>query len=102
YKQRVIAQAIGEAERFNKLYAEYRLAPDVTRDRMYIDMMESVMSNSTKVMIDIEGGNNILYLPLDKIIQQSQDSGGVTRPQGRGSGSTNTVNLPPNTRRDRR
>lgn len=102
YKQRVIAQAVGEAERFNKLYAEYRLAPDVTRDRMYIDMMESVMSNSTKVMIDIEGGNNILYLPLDKIIQQSQASSGDASSPGRRPGASNTVNLPPNTRRDRR
>jgi len=102
YKQRVIAQASGEAERFNKLYVEYRLAPEVTRERMYIDMMESVMSNSSKVMIDVEGGNNILYLPLDKIIQQSQGPSRVTSSQGRGSGASNTVNLPPNTRRDRR
>ncbi len=102
YKQRVIAQASGEAERFNKLYAEYRLAPEVTRERMYIDMMESVMSNSSKVMIDIEGGNNILYLPLDKIIQQSQGSSGVASLPSRGSGASNTVNLPPNSRRDRR
>ena len=102
YKQRVIAQASGEAERFNKLYVEYRLAPEVTRERMYIDMMESVMSNSSKVMIDVEGGNNILYLPLDKIIQQSQGPSRVASSQGRGSGASNTVNLPPNSRRDRR
>lgn len=102
YKQRVIAQATGEAARFSKLYTEYRLAPEVTRERMYIDMMESVMSNSSKVMIDVEGGNNILYLPLDKIIQQSQASGSVTGSQGRSSGASNSVNLPPNSRRDRR
>ena len=64
YKERVTAQSRGEAERFNKLYAEYKLAPEVTKTRMYIDTLESVMSNSTKVMIDVEGGNNILYLPL--------------------------------------
>ena len=72
YKARVIAQSRGEAERFNKLYAEYSLAPEVTKSRMYIDTLESVMSNSTKVMIDVDGGNNLLYLPLDKIMEQSQ------------------------------
>ncbi len=100
YKSRVIAQARGEAERFNKLYAEYRLAPEVTRDRMYIDTMESVMSNSTKILIDVEGGNNLLYLPLDKLMQQSRDSN--TGVNSRSVSPTNTVNLPPNSRRDRR
>lgn len=98
YKQRVMSESTGEAGRFTKLYAEYRLAPEVTRDRMYIDMMEAVMSNSTKVLIDVEGGNNILYLPLDKIMQRPQDSNGIVNPQIR----RNSVNLPPNTRRDRR
>jgi membrane protease subunit HflK len=72
YKQRVTAQSYGEAERFNKLYAEYKLAPEVTKTRMYIDTLESVLSSSTKIMIDVEGGNNILYLPLDKILEQNQ------------------------------
>tara|TARA_B100002003_G_scaffold213605_1_gene211368 strand:- start:4701 stop:5606 length:906 start_codon:yes stop_codon:yes gene_type:complete len=102
YRQRVMAQANGEAERFNKLYTEYRLAPEVTRERMYIDMMESVMSSSSKVLIDVDGGNNIMYLPLDKILEQSQGSSGVAGTQGRSSGTSNTVNLPPNSRRDRR
>jgi membrane protease subunit HflK len=70
YKERVIAQARGEADRFNKLYAEYKLAPEVTRERIYLDTIESVMSSSTKVMVDVKGGNNMLYLPLDKIMQQ--------------------------------
>lgn len=72
YKQRVISQSRGEAERFNKLYAEYKLAPEVMRTRMYLDTVESVLSSSTKIMIDVEGGNNILYLPLDKILEQNQ------------------------------
>ena len=72
YKERVVARSKGEAERFNKLYAEYRRAPAVTRSRMYIDTLEQVMSKSTKVMIDVEEGNNILYLPLDKIISERQ------------------------------
>ena len=80
YKERVIAQSRGEAERFNKLYIEYKLAPEVTKSRMYIDTIESVMSNSTKVMIDVDGGNNLLYLPLDKIMEQSQSSRNSYRP----------------------
>lgn len=71
YKQRVIAQSRGEAERFNNLYAEYRLAPEVTRDRMYIDTIESVFSNSTKVMIDVQGGNNLLMLPINEMFNQA-------------------------------
>lgn len=69
YKQRVIAQARGEASRFNQLYAEYKAAPEVTRERIYLDTLESVMSNSTKVMVDVDGGNNMLYLPLDKLME---------------------------------
>lgn len=71
YRDRVIAQAEGEALRFNKLLTEYRLAETVTRDRLYIDMMESVLSRSSKVMVDVEGGNNIMYLPLDRLTQGS-------------------------------
>lgn len=85
YKERVIAQSRGEAARFSSIYAEYQLAPEVTKTRMYIDTLESVMSNSTKVMIDVEGGNNLLYLPLDKLMQQSQGapaaSGNYSRQQ---------------------
>ncbi len=102
YQQRVIAQADGEADRFNKLYKEYKAAPEVTRERMYIDTMESVMSNSTKILIDVEGGNNLLYLPLDRMMQQSLGSPGNTGPQGRSNNPDNTLNLPPNSRRDRR
>ena len=69
YKARVVSEASGEASRFNQLYTEYKLAPEVTRERLYIDTLESVMSNSTKVMIDVEGGNNLLYLPLDKLME---------------------------------
>jgi membrane protease subunit HflK len=87
YKERVIAQSRGEAERFNKLYKEYELAPDVTKTRMYIDTMESVMSSSTKVMIDVDGGNNMMYLPLDKIMERSQSNQS-------GSGSSETSSGP--------
>ncbi len=70
YRDRVVARAEGEAKRFSKLLAEYRRADRVTRDRLYIDAMESVLQNSSKVLIDIGGGNNVLYLPLDKIVNQ--------------------------------
>lgn len=70
YKNEVIARAEGEAERFKQLLTEYKKAPDVTRERLYIEMMESVLNNSSKVMVDVEGGNNLLYLPLDKLMER--------------------------------
>ena len=74
YKQSVIARAEGEAQRFENLLAEYRRAPQVTRKRMYIETIEEVMSNTSKVMVDVEGGNNLLYLPLDQLMNQKQES----------------------------
>ena len=72
YKEQVVAEAQGDATRFDLLLGEYQKAPDVTRNRLYLDSIQAVMSNSTKVMIDVEGGNNILYLPLDKIAQSAR------------------------------
>jgi len=69
YRDRVIARAQGEAERFEKLYAEYRKAPQVTRDRLYIDAISEVYNNASKVLVDVEGGNNMMYIPLDKIVK---------------------------------
>ncbi|TGD73096.1 FtsH protease activity modulator HflK [Mangrovimicrobium sediminis] len=69
YKERVIANAEGEADRFSKLLAEYNKAPKVTRERLYLDAVELVYSRSSKVMVDVEGGNNMMYLPLDKLGQ---------------------------------
>jgi membrane protease subunit HflK len=74
YRDQVVAQSTGEAQRFEKLLTEYQLAERVTRDRLYIDAMEAVMSNSSKVMIDVEGGNNMMYLPLDQIIRKGNAS----------------------------
>jgi len=71
YKSRVIAQAEGDAQRFNSVLAEYQKAPTVTRDRMYIDTMQQVYSNVSKVMVDSRSNSNLLYLPLDKLLQQS-------------------------------
>ena len=71
YKAKVIAEAEGEATRFDQLLREYSKAPDVTRKRLYIDAVQSVMSNSTKVMIDVKDGNNIMMLPLDQVAAAS-------------------------------
>jgi len=71
YKSRVVESARGEAVRFEKLLTEYELAPQVTRERLYLDAVQEVMSNTSKVMVDVEGGNNMMYLPLDKLAQQS-------------------------------
>ena len=68
YKEQVIANATGEASRFSQVLAEYKKAPEVTRKRLYLEAVESVMSNSSKVMVDIKGGGNLLYLPLDKMM----------------------------------
>ncbi|KZY47842.1 hypothetical protein A3732_24895 [Oleiphilus sp. HI0050] len=68
YKEQVISQAQGEADRFKKLLVEYKKAPEVTRDRLYLDAISSVYSNSSKVLVDVEGGNNMMYLPLDKLM----------------------------------
>ena len=67
YRDQVVARADGEAQRFEKLLTEYSLAKRVTRDRLYIDAMESVLSQSSKVMVDVQDGNNLMYLPLDRI-----------------------------------
>ncbi|MGR8980356.1 MAG: FtsH protease activity modulator HflK [Gammaproteobacteria bacterium] len=69
YKERVIAEAEGETSRFTKLLGEYQKEPDVTRKRLYLETMETVLSEANTIMIDVKGGNNILYLPLDKLTQ---------------------------------
>ncbi|MDD1626719.1 MAG: FtsH protease activity modulator HflK [Methylococcaceae bacterium] len=90
YKEQVIAQAEGETNRFTKLLTEYVKAPDVTRKRLYIESMESVLTQTNKVLVDVKGGNNLLYLPLDKMMQNqpstqaatvSSQSGIVDQPQ---------------------
>jgi membrane protease subunit HflK len=71
YKSRVVSQAQGDAQRFRSVLTEYQKAPQVTRDRMYIDTMQQIYANATKVLIDSKQGSNLLYLPLDKIMQMS-------------------------------
>ena len=70
YRAQVVARAEGEADRFNLVLGEYRQAPEVTRERLYIEAMESILAESSKVMLDTEGGNNLVYLPLDRILDR--------------------------------
>jgi membrane protease subunit HflK len=70
YRDRIIEVSQGDTERFSLLLSEYERAPEVTRERLYIESIEDVMSNSSKVMVDSKGSNNLLYLPFDKLIEQ--------------------------------
>lgn len=74
YREQVIARAEGEAERFELLLAAYQKAPEVMRKRLYIEAMQDVLGNSSKILIDVEGGNNMMYLPLDKLIEAGERS----------------------------
>jgi modulator of FtsH protease HflK len=71
YRSRVVAQAEGDSQRFRSVLTEYQKAPGVTRDRLYLDTMQQVYSNVSKVMIDSRSGSNLLYLPLDRLLQQA-------------------------------
>ena len=75
YKQSVTANAEGDASRFKQILVEYEKAPAVTRERMYIDMMQQVMGNVSKVMVDQKNGNSLLYLPLDKLVESTRAGG---------------------------
>jgi membrane protease subunit HflK len=75
YRDQVVARSTGEAQRFEKLLTEYQLASRVTRDRLYIDALETVLTNSSKILIDVEGGNNMMYLPLDQLTRGGAGGG---------------------------
>jgi modulator of FtsH protease HflK len=94
YKARVVAQAQGDAQRFKSVLAEYQRAPQVTRDRMYIDTMQQIYSNVTKVMVDSRQGSNLLYLPLDKIMQQVAQ-GTVAAPEAPAAAAGSTAPAAP-------
>ncbi|MCZ8217773.1 MAG: FtsH protease activity modulator HflK [Acidovorax sp.] len=80
YKARIVAQAQGDAQRFSSVLAEYQKAPQVTRDRMYLDTMQQIYGNVTKVLVESRQGSNLLYLPLDKIMQNVASGGAVDAP----------------------
>ena len=91
YKTRVVKSAQGETSRFDQLLAEYQRAPEVTRERLYLDTIESVMFRSPKVMIDIPNGNNLMFLPLDQLM--SGTAGAKNGLQGLGGTSADTKSL---------
>lgn len=79
YRDRVIAEAEGDTSRFNAILKEYRRAPEVTRERLYLDALETMLAQTNKVMMDTKGGNSLIYLPLDQLMQKrnSTPNGGV-------------------------
>lgn len=96
YREKVVENSKGDADRFNKLYEEYRKAPEVTRERLYLQAIQSVLSKSNKVMINIEDGNNVFYLPLDRMLQDAtkKDSGNkAMTSQSSGSRNNDTNNV---------
>ena len=90
YKANVVARAEGDAQRFKSIYAEYQKAPQVTRDRLYTDAMQQIYSSVTKVMVDSKQGSNLLYLPLDKLMQAAGSGVGSIG----GSGNTDAAVIP--------
>ncbi len=103
YKSQILLDAEGEVARFNKLLPEYQAAPEVTRQRLYIAAMEKIYSNTSKVMVDVEGGNNMIYLPLDKIMQQQQPENRVINNKTpRVTPQTSTTSSPTRTGRSER
>ncbi len=98
YKARIVAQAEGDSQRFRSVLTEYQKAPQVTRDRMYTDTMQQVYSNVTKVLVESRQGSNLLYLPLDKIMQMTSQGGaaggGAEIPLLPGTGSSPPVPAP--------
>ena len=93
YRDQVIAKAEGDASRFLQTYEEYRKAPDVTRKRMYLDTMETVLANTSKVVLQVQDGNSLMYLPLDKILDK--DSGASLSPASSGSSRDTQVKTTP-------
>jgi membrane protease subunit HflK len=92
YKARIVAQAEGDAQRFKSLVGEYQKAPQVMRDRLYIDAMQQIYSNTTKVLVDTKQGSNLLYLPLDKIIQQTGQANAAAPAAASADAANNTAN----------
>lgn len=88
YRGKVVAEAQGEAQRFEKLLTEYRKAPEVMRERLYLDAVQRVMSATSKVLVDVPGGNNVLYLPIDKM---GRSGGDAAAPPRQGTAPTDNV-----------
>lgn len=100
YQESTILEAVGDTKRFSAVLTEYKLAPEVTKKRLYLDAMESVLSNSSKILVDVNSGNNLIYLPIDKIMDlknsknnelaqenDAKDSGDLTSSSSKTSGA---------------
>ena len=92
YKESTIAKAVGESARFEQVLDEYAKAPDVTRDRLYIESMEQVLSNSSKIVIDQEGSDSVMYLPLDQLIRNRNVSQGSSQLPGFNTANQSVAN----------
>jgi membrane protease subunit HflK len=107
YRTRVVAESEGETARFAQLLDAYQRAPNVTRERLYIETIETVLSRTHKVLLDTKSGNNVIYLPLDKLLEKSSQtasdgtSGIIATPSVRGTEPTETITVDPRTRGDR-
>jgi membrane protease subunit HflK len=99
YRQRVVAAAEGDASRFKQILVEYNRAPAVTRERMYLETVQQIMTSTSKVMIDAKAGGNLLFLPLDKIVQMS--AAGLPDVIGGAKPSTDVAPAPESTGRSR-
>lgn len=102
YKDRVIAEAEGESSRFTAVLKEYQRAPQVTRERLYLDAMETMLGQTSKVMLDSAGSNSLMYLPLDKLIQRGGTSYSMENPSYTPEASTPQIPLRPDTRESTR
>jgi len=94
YKEAIVSKAEGEAERFEALLTEYKKAPNITRERLYLEATQAVYSNTTKIMMDVEGSNNLMYLPLDQLMQNNRTPAGSVS-FGTPSTSSTTTNTNP-------
>ncbi len=94
YKSRIVAQAQGDGQRFRSVLTEYQKAPQVTRDRLYLESMQQIYGNVTKVLVDSKQGSNLLYLPLDKIMQLGGEAGAAPLMQGAVPGAAPQQPLP--------
>ncbi|HEX6019045.1 MAG TPA: FtsH protease activity modulator HflK, partial [Burkholderiaceae bacterium] len=91
YQQRVVAEADGDGQRFKSVLAAYERAPAVTRDRLYLETMQQIYSNVSKVMVETRSASNLLYLPLDKLLQQAATPASAAAPAAPSSDSAHSV-----------
>lgn len=91
YKQQVVDRASGDADRFTDLLTEYRKAPDVTRERLYLEAMTQVFSSTSKVLVDVEKGNSLIYLPLEQLMKNNAGKAADSASQSTGSGATSSA-----------